>query len=178
MTPAEANKRIAETIARQRAEDDAGAQAIVGSPAPGPMREAFSPCPNIVVGRYEVRRVRDGDFYTLEALGHPLKRWSAINDGSYDCEPTGPQCWQVLWILTREAYEVRDEMRVDGGKSLKEKAEYEFAEYGLLELGQLMMAVAKQLGVYAGAVVEYEPKPVPGAEGEKSSDPPMSLQAS
>lgn len=169
MTPQEAQKKIAATQKQQQADDLIGMKATTAT-LPGPLRDVFSPSPEIKVGPYSVRRFVDGDFVSLAATGHPLNHISAIADGSYKFIPTGKDCWILLWILTRPRKESKELFKTGGREGVEEAASDEFGDLPIGALNELMIAVLKQINLYGETHLEYEPK----AEDEKSQNPPLS----
>lgn len=168
MTIQEAEKKIAETVAQQAIEDEAGLKAASAT-LPGPLRDVFSPAPDIAAGPYKVRRFVDGDFVALAALGHPLNGFKAVADGSYGFEPSGQDCWTLCWLLTRPRKESKALFREKGAAAVKDAAEDEFGEHSILALSKVMEAVAQQMTTYASANLEMQPRKT---EGENGSNPP------
>ena len=166
---------VAATLAAQAGDDKAGMQAATAA-LPGPMRDVFSPAPDIIVSdtphqRISVRRFVDRDFVFLSALGHPLNRFSSFADRSYSFEPSGELAWQLCWLLTRPVADIKAAFKTIGAEGIKEAAADEFGELPIFGIGKIMEAIAKQMTIYASAHLEYEPNET-GAEGEKSSPKP------
>ena len=109
----------------------------------------FSPSPDIKVGPYTVRRFVDRDFLFLSKLGHPLKRFVAMADNSYNFEPSGEQAWQICYILTRPIAETKALFKSGGPEAVKEAAADTFGELPIFAIGMVMAAVCKQMTLYA-----------------------------
>jgi len=130
---------------------------------PGPAREAFSPCPDIKVGPYDVRACYDGDIEYLSLLGHPLHemRLQAQMEKSADIpnlyQPTGPMAWQLCWLFTRSLDEIDGVVEKGGLDAFKSAAKKEFSRWGLSELIQLSEACITQYGRYWEPVLSYGP---------------------
>src|SRR5580692_7653803 len=122
MTVDEALEAAGKTQAAQAQEDQAGAEAA-SEATPGQMREAFSAVPDIKVGPFTVRRFRDGDFISLEHLGHPMKNFRSVTDESYKFEPSGMDAWTLCWVMTRPAKEVKEALATGGVDVAKTLAE-------------------------------------------------------
>lgn len=165
MTQSEADAAIAATVAKQAAEDRIGMQAATAA-LPGPLADVFSPAPDIKVGPFSVRRFVDGDFVALSALGHPLSRFTALADGDYKMEPTGEQCWQLCWLLTRSRADAKEVFRSGGITGAKDQASDIFGDLPVMALGKIMEAIAKQMIIYASAHLAFEAN---ATEGEHSA---------
>lgn len=158
--------KIASTQAEQRKADEIGGQAATEA-LPGPLRQAFSSVPAIVVGPFSVRRFVDGDFITLSEIGHPLSSFERAMNGSYKGEPVGEHAWQICWLMTRPRADVRAAMK-NGAAFAKEEAAKLFGdEFTPIELAEIMQAIIKQMLIYSGAHLQLEQK----TEGENSSPP-------
>ena len=164
----EIEARIAETQAQQNA-TDAVSMAAATAALPGPLRDVFAPAPDIkVTDTISVRRFVDRDFMFLSALDHPLNRFTAMADGSYTFEPSGPLAWQLCWLLTRPAAATKALIKTGGIEAVKEAAEEQFGELPIFAIGKVMEAIAKQMTIYASAHLQYQPN----ATGEGESSPP------
>ena len=166
--PPEIQAKVAETQRQQAAEDAIGMNAATTA-LPGPTRDIYAVVPNITAGPFSVRRFVDRDFIFLAMLDHPLNRFTAMADGSYTLEPTGPLAWQLFWLLTRPVSEVKEQFK-HGAESVKEAAADTFGELQLYALADLLTAAAKQMTIYASAHLEYEAK----TEGENGGVVPPS----
>jgi len=168
--PADILAKIDQTVRQQAAEDALGAEAARAA-LPGPTRDIWSPSPDITVGIYKVRRFVDRDFMLLDAIGHPLKSFSAMSDGSYDYIPSGPLAHQLCWLMTHPIQECKQAVK-GGVDKFKEDASDQFGELPLQAIAAIMTAIAEQMSLYAAAHINYKAK-----EGEHGS-PPSSPQPS
>jgi hypothetical protein len=171
--PPAVQAKIAETQANQAADDQKGSAALT-SALPGPLRDIFAPAPDIKAGKYNVRRFVDRDFMFLSQLGHPLNRFTAMADGSYNFEPSGPLAWQLCWLLTRPIAAAKDEFK-KGADHVKELAEDEFGDNGVIAIAAFLTTIAKQMEIYAQGHLELKEKPSPSPGGDEAS-PPSSSQ--
>lgn len=168
--PAKVEEAIAQTLEQQAAADKVGLDAA-GAALPGPLRDVFSPAPDIKVGKWNVRRFVDRDFVFLSQIGHPLKRFTAMADGSYDFEPSGELAWHLCYICTHSIADIKALFKSGGPDAVKEAAADMFGEQPLFAIGKVMEAIAKQMTLYASAHQEVVAKK---AEGENGGDVPPS----
>ena len=165
----EAEAKAALTQAAQAADDKAGNMALTAT-LPGPLLDVFSPAPDIKVGPFTVRRFVNRDFVMLSQLGHPLKRLSALADGSYNFDPSDEPAWQLCWLLTQPIEYAKDKMK--DVAAAKEDVATIFGEMTVQATTQVIKAIIRQLEVYASARVDFEPNETGGDEGK--SPPPLS----
>ncbi len=161
--------KIAATQAQQAEADKIGTLAASAA-VPGPMREVWCIVPDIKEGPFTIRRFRDGDFIRLAQLGHPLENFTAIAKWLSDPKPSGPEAWLLNWLMTTPIEEVKKEMQA-GVESVRAKAEAVFSELDGYQLAHVMRGIVKQLTIYMGARVDYEPVPTSEAA---ASPPPLS----
>lgn len=154
--------------AAEAALEDSAARRALGTPLPGPTKEAMAVCKDIPVGRWKVRPICDGDFEVLSELNHPICKLMALQfDMAYHGKeagdtagfegynPRGPSMWQLAWIMTRPARTVLAAMRGRGVAGLKTAAEDEFFEQPTALLVELYLAVAKQMSEYWSTTQGY-----------------------
>lgn len=172
LTP-EFEKQVQEGLARQQAEDKAGAVAAA-TPFPGPLRDIYAGQQEIPVGRWKVRMFWDADFEILEQLNHPLASFLAAAVAGKPQEINGytgrgATAWQVNWLLTRPIKEAYAFLRQHGPDGVTQAARDEFGELQLLELSQFVGPVMEQITRY------WAPAPAPEekAEGEQSHPPSL-----
>lgn len=108
------------------------------------LRKAWVPVPNVGVGPYMVRRFVDADFKRLAQLGHPLNSISAIQAWRDNPTITGPDAYNLIWLMTRPVPQVNSVLTA-GPEATKTAAEEEFSELGGLELARLTIAIGSQL---------------------------------
>lgn len=161
-------------------EDLAGKRALA-EPLPGPLKDAFSLAPEIVVGPYNIRRFRDGDLKILSALENPFQEWlraCMLGDETgkgIKIEPTGQSMWDLAFIFTRPAKEVAEFLSSAALKAeMQQKAESEFGELRIAALSKILAAIIDQASIYASANVEYGPPVKEGEEGASTPNPPSS----
>lgn len=168
----------AEVIQEQKVEDMAGRRAMA-EPLPGALADAFSLAPDIVVGPYNVRRFRDGDFKLLAALDNPFNDWlrAALNGdetgAGVKMQPTGQPMWDLAFLFTRPASVSKDVIAAVGVLELQAKAEEEFSELRIAALSQILEAIIEQATIYATANIAYGSKPAEG-EAAGAANPPSS----
>lgn len=134
----------------QKAQDEAEGQAAA-TPSPGESRDVFATAPDIKVGPYSVRRFVDGDFVSLASIGHPLNGIKAIadEDAGYKFVPTGKDCWTLCWIMTRPRKESKALLKSAGKEGVEDAASDEFGDLPIQALYNLMVAILKQINIYA-----------------------------
>ena len=170
-------QHIAETVARQKAEDAAG-RAASADPLPGPAGDAVL-AGHIQAGRYRVRPYYDGDFELFKDLGHPLhqlmvqsadgKSAPALSDARAVFEVLrGPAAWSAAWVMTHPTQEVASKW-AEGCDALRAAAKAEFCYVQTGELLEVMKAVLEQQRRNWAPVIGYAAKP---AEGEQGPNPP------
>lgn len=169
MNQEEAGAKIKSTLDQQRTEDALGEKAILTA-LPGPMGDAFKWVPDITVGPYQVRRMVSRDFERLAAFGHPLNRLDAAQDAD-NFKPDGKDCWLFCWLMTRPVVEVKSKIKEIGVEAIRQIAEDEFGELTVLQLSQILVAIAKNLSLIDQSRVEMV---AATPEGENSSPPPTS----
>ena len=91
-------------VAVQREQDEAGKRAAA-EPLPGPAREAFAACPDVVVGPYRVRAARDRDIKVLSQLKNCY--YEFVMTGDPALVRTGQDAYELCWVMTRPAREVK-----------------------------------------------------------------------
>ena len=169
--------KIAETVKRQRAEEQVGKFAA-SLALPGPLVDVFAPQPAIQVGKYSVRQFFDADFEYLQFLKHPFAAFAVGQTAALQSFiPRGPEAWQLFWIMTNPVETVDAEFANHGEAGVKAAAKREFGSYQLGALFALYQAIVKQLTIYASSVVGYGPADT-GEEGEdaKEQRPPSGAQ--
>lgn len=147
-------------------------QRAAATPMPGALREAFATVQDIKVGPYSFRPLTDWDVEVVQEQKHPLHEYFTQafrgKEPNVEFPIRGPAVWWFLWLLSvpaRQAYEA-----VRAGTD-KDAAREGFAMLAFLELQTCMEACMRQVGVYFGTVVAYEPAKV---EGESPPPPPQS----
>lgn len=170
--PQQLKERISATQAQQAADDALGVRAATAT-LPGPLLDVWAPVPDIEVGPYKVRRLVDGDFVRLAALGHKLNSFTAVSEWLTSPEPSGPEAWLLNWMMTRPVAEVKAAM-TEGPAAVRAKAEAAFDDASGIQLALVMKAIVEQLAIYLGTRIEYKPNQV---EGENSSPPPSYPQS-
>jgi hypothetical protein len=164
-------------LVRQTVLGDAAGRMAAADPMPGPLAEAFSPNPDIQVGRWTVRRFVDRDFELLKALGHPLHKMMAaeLTGKETDGEgytPRGPALWQLAWLLTRPVKEAKAKFKL-GPDAVREAAEDEFGDCAWPELSALNEAALRQMSVYWSPVLGYGPAAKDGETEAAKGDRPF-----
>ena len=162
--------------------DAVGARAAT-EPFPGPLRDAFSPQPDIRVGPYTVRAMCDADYEYFSWLKHPLAQLdlkSVIRQEQGDTDakfeavlggilPTGPGIWQMAWIMTRSIEVCDEQFTKHGADSVRQAARLEFGKLQSSALTALYVACVKQFSTYWSTVLEYGAASEPaGEDGEEA----------
>ncbi len=167
--PPELQARIDATQAKQAAEDKIGLQAA-GTTLPGPMADVWTVKPDIKEGPYTIRRFVDGDFIRLAQMGHPLDSFTAIGRWLENPNPSGPDAWVLNWMMTNPVSLVKEFLQGPNGVAvIRGQAEEDFSGLDGMQLAYIMRAIVKQIAVYIGGRVDYEPTP---REGTDASPPP------
>ena len=168
----------AEKLKQMAVEDLAGHRALA-EPLPGPLKDAFALAPEIVVGPYKVRRFRDGDFKILAALDNPFSEWlraCLLGDqtgADVKIQPTGQAMWDLAFVFTRPAKQIKEVIQSVGIKGLQEQSEEEFGEFRLAALSKILAAIIDQSSIYATANIEYGPAETEGEDGASTPNPPV-----
>lgn len=173
LTPAqvaEAEKYLAAKIQQEKQESSAANRAAI-IPLPGPLADAFSLHPDIIVGNWKVRPFYDVDVELLAAVKHPLYEYLLAGLEGRECDakyvPRGPKAWLAAWIFTREPEEAEKGI-IDGSAEAKAKAE--FGKLQLRALVDLNSAIVKQCSRYSETMIAYAPEKTT-EEGEQSAPP-------
>ena len=166
--PPELMEKINQTQADQAEADKIGLQAA-GAVRPGAVREAWVTVPDIKEGPFTIRRFKDGDFKRLDEMGHPLNNQKAMYEWAQNPVASGPDCWLLLWMLTRPVAVVKEKMITGKDKVLAE-AEEIFSDLDGIQLAVLSGKVGIQMATYLGAQLSYESLPQEG----QPSPPPLS----
>jgi len=130
---------------------------------PGPVRDAFSPCPVIMVGEYSVHPCYDGHIEYLSLLEHPLNQMrleAQMNPESEvqnQYQPTGPAAWQLCYLFTHTLDEIDDLVEKGGLDALKRAAKRQFSRLQMGALIKLSEAAIQQYGLYWAPVLSYGP---------------------
>lgn len=168
---------VRKQTAQNAAEDSAARQAL-GNPLPGPLAKALAINQGIYVANWRVRPLCDGDFEVLVELDHPIRKImemqfdmayrgkEADKDGpGFDSyTPRGPSMWQLAWMLTRPAHDVRKTVKSGGVEALKEAAEEEFYIVPAPVLVNIYLAVAEQISRYWSTTLSYGQAPKDGED--------------
>lgn len=131
------------------------------TPLPGPLRDAFSPVPDIVVGNYKVRPMVDRDFEYLQILDHPLHK--AANEEVEEKAKQhiadtirGHYAWEACLMFTKPFKEVKSIITTKGPKGFKEQAADEFGELNLRDLIEVMKAIFEQQEIFWSCVIGHK----------------------
>lgn len=161
---------LAEKLAQAKADGEATAAANA-VPLPGALRDAFSPCQDIPVGKYKVRPFYDLDFEILQMCDHPLAKMALGGEryGEKIQDFRGKSAWLACWILTHSVDEV-DELSQQGASAVHAAARKEFSRLQLGGLLEISKAVLEQFGRYFATVVGL-------VAAESDDDAPKKKQA-
>lgn len=151
--------------------DEAGRRAAA-EPLPGAARAAFTLEPDIEVGHYKVRAACDFDLNLLSQLNSKFYDFF-MKGGDSDTLPTGPDAWDLCYVMTNEPRAVAKLVKERKLQGLRDAAEYEFAFLQLRDLSQIVLAAVRQVALSCETVTAHKAASQ-GAEGEaaKSSHPP------
>lgn len=124
---------------------------------PGPIEDAFSPVPEIKVGKYTIRVFCDGDFEMLEKMNHPIfKTTFGVGKFGESLEDfRGINSWRLFYLLTRPFDEAETQFK-QGLEAYDNCARKEFSGYRFKALAELMKAVYRQHDIYWGPVLTYD----------------------
>ena len=150
-------------LSEQSLTDAAGKQAAA-EPLPGPARQAFSVSPDIRVGPYTVRAARDRDIKTLSQLGNCYYQF--VMTGDEALVKTGQDAYELCWVMTRPARDVKAFTEKQGLDALRKAADDEFGDLATGDLMQIVAAAARQLALSCSTVVEHKSPETPGDNGE------------
>lgn len=168
----EIEKRTNQIIQEAAARDEAGRRAAV-EPLPGPSRKAFSIDPDIVVGDYTVRPACDFDLNLLSQLNSKFYDFF-MKGGDTDTLPTGPDAWELCYVMTRPAREVAQTLKKSKVSGLKQAAEDEFSFYQLRDLAQIVVAAVKQIALSCETISGHKAASNGDEEGAAKADVPPS----
>lgn len=151
--------------------DEAGRRAAA-EPLPGAARAAFTLEPDIEVGHYKVRAACDFDLNLLSQLNSKFYDFF-MKGGDSDTLPTGPDAWDLCYVMTNEPRAVAKLVKEKKLQGLRDAAEYEFAFLQLRDLSQIVLAAVRQVALSCETVTAHKAASQ-GTEGEaaKSSHPP------
>ena len=173
-------QKAAEKQQRQKIEDAAGLQAAT-EPLPGPAREAFTLEPSQQVGPYQVRAACDFDLNLLSQLNSKFYALF-MSGGAADELPSGPDTWDLCWIMTRPAREVAAFIKEQKLAGLKESAKDEFAFMPVRDLAALVIPCIRQIVASCTTVIGHEAPGGPEKTPEEmeaakaNANPPLSGQ--
>ncbi len=85
----------------------------LGDPLPGPLANAFCTGPLSIGGR-TIRKVVPSIFVALKAIDSPLIGMiqDVVQGGKVDTEIKDEQAWELCWVFTHTAQEVRDALAI------------------------------------------------------------------
>jgi hypothetical protein len=165
------DRAAVELAAEETARDSAGAQAV-REPLPGPAREAFAACPDEQVGPYKVRAARDRDIKVLSQLNNAYYKFVMTADP--EDVKGGQDAYELCWIMTRPAREVKALVEKNGLDWLRAQADDEFGDLATADLMAVVTAAARQLAASCSTAVKHVAPDANNENGEaaKSDRPP------
>lgn len=168
---ADVESKVLQLAADIQERDEAGRRAAA-EPLPGAARAAFTLEPDIEVGHYKVRAACDFDLNLLSQLNSKFYDFF-MKGGDSDTLPTGPDAWDLCYVMTNEPRAVAKLVKERKLQGLRDAAEYEFAFLQLRDLSQIVLAAVRQVALSCETVTAHKAASQ-GAEGEaaKSSHPP------
>lgn len=154
--------------------DEAGRKAAA-EPLPGPTRTAFAVDPEIEVGKYSVRQACDYDLNLLSQLNSKFYDFF-MKGGDSDTLPTGPDAWELCFVMTRPAREVAKLVKEKKVAGLKQAAEDEFSFHQLRDLAQIVVAAVRQIALSCETISGHKAASNGEEEAAKADVPPSGEQ--
>lgn len=149
----------------------------MAKPLPGAAESAFTKGAIPAAGK-SVNRVVPTHFAVLQALSSPLLTMieNATAETKANVDFDDEQQWQVCFVFTSDAKELRRTMKDKGVEEIKRQAEAACGDWSAAELNFVMLAVVEQLKRHVEQTVKFAAEMQAGGEVEmfkaqKKTDP-------
>lgn len=132
------------------------ARRAMAKPLPGPAASAFTKGA-IEAGGKIVNRVVPAHFAVLQALNSPLLKLieNATTEKKSEVDFDDEQQWQICYIFTTDAKQLRSTLKSKGVEAIKKEAESACGEWSAAEINFVMLAIVEQLKRHVETTVKF-----------------------